>query len=182
MIDILDKAKEKELIEEKVVEEPKQEVVEEEAKEFGKDDYVKVYSLRYGNLTLRSADTHIPDTYVFNGYMDVQDVRFEVLQSLQRRSDKCLTLPWIYISDEDAIKQLRLDRAYKNILTPDKIKEVFNSNDKKLLEFINMVDDNTKKTLREIAIGKINSEEITNFGTIRLLQDELKINMKEDIR
>lgn len=185
---ILDKAKELDLIQEvEVVKEveakqSKPEKDNTKTREFEDGDYVKVYSLRYGRLNLGTSDPSIPDRYVFTKFMDLNEVRFDVLEAMVRRRNKALFYPWIYIADEDAVKQLRLENTYKNILTPDTIEQVFKLSDKKLLEFIENANADTKRTLRDIAVGKINNDEIANFGTLRLLRDELNIVLKEDIK
>lgn len=176
---ILDKAKELDIIEEvEVVQEDTTEEIE-EVKELQDDDYVSTFSCFRGQLNLTSKDNAEYDEYVYSDFLEVKPVRFGFLKSLRRMNSDAITKPMFYIADEQAIKQLRLERAYKNILDPRTLVDVLKKNQNDLIEFIDNADMNTKKLLRELAISKIENEELTHHGKMMVLAEKLKFKLNK---
>lgn len=155
----------------------------ETAQELKSDDVVKVISLFRGVLKLKPPrGSKVIDRYTFNGMFDTQMVTFEFLEALRRANAAELRKPWIYIADEQAVKQLRLEEEYEYILEPKHIEDIFKKRDRDILEFIDKSPKTVKKMLRDVAISKVNSGEINNIGTVRLLKDNLNFQLKEDMR
>jgi len=183
MIDILDKAKDKGIIQDEVADENVQN--KEKVKQYDSDDYITVYSLRHGTLRLKSNENmgrQSYETYKFDGYMDSQQVRVALLQDLVRQNDRIFELGWIYIPNEDVKKQLRIDQLINEDLLPNKIDKILESKNSRVIEFIDDLDKSSRKTFRDIVVGKIVDKELNDYNLINLLKDKLKIALKEDIR
>lgn len=179
---ILDKAKELDIIEEvEVVEDKPTQDTEtvEEVKELQDDDYVSTFSCFRGQLNLTSKDNAEYDEYVYSDFLEIKQVRFGFLKSLRRMNSNAITKPMFYIADDQAIKQLRLERAYKNILDPRTLVDVLKKNQRDLIEFIDNADMNTKKMLRELAISQIENEQLTHHGKMMVLAEKLKFKLNK---
>lgn len=182
-MNILDKAKDRGLIDEPKVESKK--VKKEDVKKFDSDDYVTVYSLRYGTLRLKSNENmgrQSYETYKFDGYMDSKQVRVALLQDLVRQNDSVFKLGWIYIPNQDLKKQLRIEKIVNQDLLPENIENILESKKSMIIDFIDDLDSKSKKTFRDVVIGKIVDEDLNDYNLINLLKDKLKITLDEDIR
>ncbi len=147
---------------------------------FDDDDLVTVFNYFNGTLNLRSKDPTEYDEYVFEGFMDEQDVRYGFLRSLVRTKSKALTIPRIYIGDEDVIKSLKLDRVYKNLFNPKDLDELFKKPVEDLTNIIDKADRNMKSVLRDIALAKIQNKQLNNYSAIKILSEKLNFHLQDE--
>lgn len=182
-MNILDKAKNRNIIKDNVGEKQTKKKDNVEEAPYIPSDVVEVYSLRYGKFTLRSHPEkgQIFGAYEFDGYMDSQLVRFDVLQDLVRLQDDVLKLGWIYIADDKAMKQLRIDKLQQNVLKPKDIKNIFSLPKDKMIKAINDLNDKDKKVVRELAIGKLDNDEIKSYKKVNALKENLRITLPEEL-
>jgi hypothetical protein len=184
-MNILDKAKEMKIVEE--VEVDKTETVIEDTeskevetvKELSDDDYVSTFSCFRGELNLTSRDAAEYDKYIYDGFLEMKQVRFGFLKSLRRMNSKSITKPMFYIADDQAIKQLRLETEYENILDPRELVDVLKKNTKELIEFIDNSDMNVKKMIRQLAMTQIENDELTHRGKIKVLSEKLNFKLND---
>jgi hypothetical protein len=188
-MDILSKANEKEIgvVEKEVVKEVEvesqveKEVKKVERKELKDDDLVVVFNYFNGTLNLKSKEPEIYEQYVLTGFLDKTEVTFRFLKSLARQRSKVLKLPRIYISDENVVEQLKLEKIYEDILDPKDLSEVFSLSTAKIIEIIDNADSNLKTILRDLANSQIKSGKLAHIGKMRVLAEKLGVKTADTV-
>jgi len=148
-------------------------------KKFDKNEYVTVFGYFNGSLNLKVQNEN--DTYVFEGFLDEQQVRYGVLQALARRRDKVLSIPRIYIADEEVVKALRLDRMYKDLLNPIELEVIFKKSVEEIVDIIDKADRNMKSIITDLAISKIKDKTLENYTVIKILSEKLNFHLESEM-
>ena len=119
--------------------------------------------------------------YVTHGDLYTKnDFRYKLFRSLVRNKSKALTIPRIYIGDEDVIKSLKLDRVYKNLFNPKDLDELFKKPVEDLTNIIDKADRNMKSVLRDIALAKIQNKQLNNYSAIKILSEKLNFHLQDE--
>jgi hypothetical protein len=151
-----------------------------EPRVFDDDDLITVFSYFNGTLHLTSRDVNEYDNYVFEGFMDEQEVRYGFLRSLKRTKNKALSIPRIYIADDEAIESLKLTKLYDGLFNPKDLEKIFNKPLDEIVNIVDKADRNVKGVLRDIALAKIQNKELNNYSVIKVLSEKLNFHLQEE--
>ena len=78
---------------------------------------------------------------------------------------------FVYINDEQAIKEQYLEDAYKKFLTADKIKNILTFDDDKIAEMVANSTPEIQETIIKLVCDKINKGESINMNKVKVIGD-----------
>lgn len=173
-----DEVEVKEVVEEvkevkEVKPEPKKKV---EVKKLDSEDMVLVASYASGLTKLTNPDKPF-DEYQWEKFGETDEVRYGTLEQLKRKNGNDLFTKFIYVLDEQAVKQLGLEKIYSEMKAPDELSKVIDLKLDHAIKFIEGSNQNTKNALREILIGKIQNKENINAFNLVALAEKLEIEL-----
>lgn len=161
-----------EIVEEKVIKEVKKEEVKmttKQTKKYTKDDMIPVSNYTSGKAFISNPLTF--EKVILEGFGDIVEVTYGTLDYIRRSKGVKPFQKYIYIMDEDAVKQLNLD--YSGMKSPNEFSDLVQSDVKVILAFIDSAPDSVVKSFKEFVISKVNSGEIDSFVKVKLLSEKL---------
>lgn len=156
----------------KASEEPKKA----EAKKLEDEDMVVVASYLSGRNQLTNNDKPF-DSYVWLKFGATEEVRFGTLVQLRKKVGITVFTEALYILNEQAVKQLGLEKVYSELKPPKELKKVFELSLEDGLKFIENSSKELKLVLREILIDKLQNKENINFFNLRAYAEKLNIEL-----
>lgn len=160
-------------VEKEVKPEPKKKV---EVKKLDSEDMVLVASYASGLTKLTNPDKPF-DEYQWEKFGETDEVRFGTLEQLKRKNGNDLFTKFIYVLDEQAVKQLGLEKLYSEMKAPDELAKVIDLPLDHSIKFIEGSNQNTRNALREILIGKIQNKENINAFNLVAIAEKLGIEL-----
>lgn len=150
-----------------------------DVKFYSDEDMVIVASIKSGRTNLYN-DEKPYDEYIWEKFGDIQEVRFGRLDTLRRKSGEEVFKTMLYVLDEQAVKQLRLEKVYENIGDLVKLEKLFNLQADEFIRFVNNAPEITKTILRELLFDKIERKEDINVFNLQIWAE--KLDMDFDIK
>ena len=150
-----------------------------QAKVYSDEDMIVVASIKSGRTNLYN-DEKPYDEYIWEKFGDVQEVRFGRLESLKRKTGDEVFKTMLYVLDEQAVKQLRLEKVYDNIGDLVKLEKLFSLQADEFIRFVNNAPEITKTILRELLFDKIERKEDINVFNLQIWAE--KLDMDFDIK
>jgi hypothetical protein len=178
-----EKAKELESQNVDVVEEVEEVVVKEKPqpkkatpKKLEEDDMVLVASYASGLTKLTNNDKPF-DEYIWERFGEVQEVRYGTLEQKKRKNGNDLFTKFVYVLDEQAVKQLGLEKVYSELKPPAELEKIINMSLEHSIKFVEGANDNMRLALREILINKVQNKENINAFNLIALAEKLDIQL-----
>ena len=141
------------------------------------EDTVLVASYFGGRLQIKNPEKPY-DEYVFEGFGEVQEIRFGTLQSLRRRIDGHeMFVKLAYVLDEDAVEQLGLKKFYADLPHPIDMPKLFSRPIEDIIKFIDMSNESTKQVLREILNDILEKKEEISYYVIKIVAEKLNYEL-----
>ena len=144
-------------------------------KKIDRDTVVGCRNLTSGRLTYISKKTGMETVWSEFGdeeYLDVAE-----LLTMKTSQPAFLKEPWLFIDDEDVVEYLGLKEMYKSIIPIDEVEDFFNLSTAEARKIIPRLPKGMKTLIGEMARKGIQNETLTNINMIRLLQDELNLDL-----
>lgn len=112
--------------------------------------------------------------YTFNDFGDELYIEFGDLK-MAKSGDyiKFFQNNWLLIEDEDALKQLRLDKFYTNALSYEDMLSIFDLPLDEIEEVMNSINDDQKGVIASLAIDQIESNQLNDIRIINKLEELL---------
>ena len=154
---------------------PVEEKKSSEKKKISRDTMVSCRNLTSGRLTYISKKTGMETVWSEFGdeeYLDVAE-----LLTMKTSQPSFLKSPWIFIEDEDVVEYLGLKELYKTIIPIDEVDDFFKLPIDKARKILPQLPKGMKTLIGEKARKGIQEETLDNTKMIRLLQDELNLDL-----
>ena len=116
--------------------------------EIGGDDEFLVISLTPNKLNLCGADGAI--LFTFDEMYEEQYIDYASLKEIVRVNRDMAKNGRFYILDERVVNKLRLKNNYKNVLSPEQLKALLNSDTKKAVELYKLANQTQQSTIIEL--------------------------------
>lgn len=111
-----------------------------------------------------------------NEYGDTVTLPFGELETMRSSQKRHIEEAFIVILDEDAVKQLRFEKLYENVLDEDGVNEVLQDFER-LEKMINKMPKTMRETVGAIATRKFKNGELFDMRVKKVLEDNLKIKI-----
>lgn len=111
-----------------------------------------------------------------NEYGDTETIPFGELETMRSSQKRHIEEAFIVILDEDAVKQLRYEKLYENVLDEDGVEEVLEDH-VRLEKMINKMPKTMRETVGAIASRKFKNGELFDMRVKKVLEDNLKIKI-----
>lgn len=119
------------------------------------DEYIKVMSLLPYTLILSTKEGGQGSLKKFTKYGEIKRILYRDLVDIMETSPGFLEAGYYYILDPRVIRFHGLEDVYENILTKDKIKEIFTANPEESVALYETANKNQQKIIIELIIGEI---------------------------
>lgn len=132
---------------------------------------VTITSITTGGVNLKTNDTGMAKPFRLERFGQTIPIVYEDLMDCINTDRWIFEDGLVYINDEKAIQEQYLEDAYKKFLTPEKISNILDFEDK---EIINMVSNSTREiqeTIVQIICTKINKGEAVNLNKVKVVGD-----------
>lgn len=141
------------------------------------DDLVDVMCYTSGKLVYVNPRT--TETWIWEGYGDIQPLPFEELKYMKSGQPKFINEPWVLILDENVVEALRLTKFYENIIKPDEIDNFLKLSIEKMDEVFSKVPSGTKLLIANYAKEKIERKEFSDLFKIKYLEEKIGAELIE---
>lgn len=116
--------------------------------------------------------------YQWNSYGDIEYIEFGELLTMRSAYPKFLNEPWIIPEDEEVIELLRLSDVYDRLIPLDDLERFFRNQLDDIREAIRKAPNGNKKSLAIKTREMIENETLYDSRIIKLLEKELKIDLR----
>jgi hypothetical protein len=140
-----------------------------------RDSLIACYNITSGNLIYISRKNGLQT--VWSNYGDVEYIDFAELLTMKASQPKFLNEPWIFVEDEEVVNQLGLKEVYKNIIPVHEVDDFFNLNVNQAREILPKLPKGMKELISDKARKGIQNGELSNLQLIRLLEQELQLDL-----
>lgn len=145
-------------------------------KTFTQTEGVKCASIISGPLYLDGAKSLAP--YVFADYGDVVEVEYRDLVALVRERSSYLTTPLFIVQDENFIAEYPfLAEIYAKQYTNNELSQILNLPVTQMIEEINLLPENAKSTLKDIATKWVANGRLDSVKKIKALDEIFEMNL-----
>lgn len=153
----------------------KQEVKPQPPKKFERTDLVEIKNNSGGALAIPSLSPEY--NYILNYHGDTETLEFRELENIRNRHPLFFQNGWITISDADAVKALRIDRFYKNLMTDEEVEEFFASDIDNMEDILQQSSPQNRTLLLNVTRDKIRTGELDSNSKIRFLEQYFKMTL-----
>ena len=136
--------------------------------EIGGDDEFLVISLTPNKLNLCGADGAI--LFTFDEMYEEQYIDYASLKEIVRVNRDMAKNGRFYILDEKVVNKLRLKNNYKNVLTPEQLKDLLRSDTKKAVELYKLANKTQQSTIIELVKQAKFRDEPVDFNLLSELE------------
>lgn len=130
-----------------------------ETNDIDADTTIPVVSLTTGTLVVSTLGNGLGTVYRFENFGEVQDIPFSDLKDIVKNKPNFAREGAYYIDDKNAVKKLRLERQYQNILSEDDIKRFFKSTADNAVKIYNNMTPMQKHQIVSLIEDKIQKKE-----------------------
>lgn len=130
-----------------------------ETNDIDADTTIPVVSLTTGTLVISTLGNGLGTVYRFENFGEVQDIPFSDLKDIVKNKPNFAREGAYYIDDVNAVKKLRLERQYQNILNEDDIKRFFKSTADNAVKIYNNMTSMQKHQIVSLIEDKIQKKE-----------------------
>lgn len=131
------------------------------------DEDILVVSLTPNKLNLLGEGSTV--LFSFDNMYEEQYIDYASLKEIVRVNRQMAKNGRFYILDERAVNKLRLKNDYKNILTPEQLKDLLNNNVDTVVELYKIAPDRQKDVIIELVKEKKFSGENIDYNLLKAL-------------
>lgn len=133
-------------------------------------DKVYVMSGSSGTLVYRSERTN--KKWQFNKFGEQDTMEYHELIAMRNRYPRYFTEGFLIVLDKQVQDEFKLTEMYENILTPEKIDEIFSMSVSELEKFVDALPEGHKVTFVNMAQEKYEKDELENFKVIKFIENK----------
>lgn len=137
--------------------------------EIGGDDEFLVISLTPNKLNLCGADGAV--LFSFDEMYEEQYIDYASLKEIVRVNRDMAKNGRFYILDERVVNKLRLKNNYKNVLSPEQLKDLLRSDTKKAVELYKLANKTQQSTIIELVKQSKFKGEAVDFNLLSELEN-----------
>lgn len=137
--------------------------------EIGGDDEFLVISLTPNKLNLCGADGAV--LFSFDEMYEEQYIDYASLKEIVRVNRDMAKNGRFYILDERVVNKLRLKNNYKNVLSPEQLKDLLKSDTKKAVELYKLANKTQQSTIIELVKQSKFRGEAVDFNLLSELEN-----------
>lgn len=137
--------------------------------EIGGDDEFLVISLTPNKLNLCGADGAV--LFSFDEMYEEQYIDYASLKEIVRVNRDMAKNGRFYILDERVVNKLRLKNNYKNVLSPEQLKDLLRSDTKKAVELYKLANKTQQSTIIELVKQSKFKGETVDFNLLSELEN-----------
>ncbi|WP_405373339.1 hypothetical protein [Pseudobutyrivibrio sp.] len=132
---------------------------------------VTITSISTGGINLRTNTTGSAKPFRLERFGQTIPIIYEDLMDCINTDRWIFEEGFVYINDEQAIKEQYLEDAYKKFLTADKIKNILTFDDDKIAEMVANSTPEIQETIIKLVCDKINKGESINLNKVKVIGD-----------
>lgn len=132
---------------------------------------VTITSISTGGVNLRTNTTGSAKPFRLERFGQTIPIIYEDLMDCINTDRWIFEEGFVYINDEQAIKEQYLEDAYKKFLTADKIKNILTFDDDKIAEMVANSTPEIQETIIKLVCDKINKGESINLNKVKVIGD-----------
>lgn len=132
---------------------------------------VTITSISTGGVNLRTNTTGSAKPFRLERFGQTIPIIYEDLMDCINTDRWIFEEGFVYINDEQAIKEQYLEDAYKRFLTADKIKNILTFDDDKIAEMVANSTPEIQETIIKLVCDKINKGESINLNKVKVIGD-----------
>lgn len=144
-------------------------------KEINRDMTVACRNLTSGKLIYVSKKTGLET--IWSNYGDEEYMDVGELLTMKSSQPKFLKNPWLLVDDEDVAEYLGLKEIYKNIIPVDEIEDFFKLTASEAKLILPKLPKGMRDLIAETARKGIQNGELNNIQLVRLLEQELQLDL-----
>lgn len=141
---------------------------------FDEQDLIVCRSVTEGELYLGGKNSGM--LYVWSGYGDTREVEFRDLKALLYANSNYLKRPLIVIDNDELLELPRwreLKPLYEKLFGLENMNVIFNKNNEKFRETLEMLPDGLKNSVKVAAAERIENGELESLTKIKILDEVL---------
>lgn len=122
---------------------------------------VPVISMCLGQLNLCTEKSGGGTCYTFNNFNEIMDIPYGDLKDIIKSNPRFVNEGYFYIADEQAVKALRKESAYKRIIEPETIAKIFNYAPNRIIDLYKMAPKGQQELIIQMIRDKrLNAEKV----------------------
>lgn len=165
-------------VEDDSLDEFNQEVVKNVAVKFEDSDLIPVMSGVRGRFIHHSGAGN--GVYTFTEFGQVQDIVFKELKNIFNTKRTLLEDGYLIILNKDLIKEFRLEKQYKHVVTPKRVNDLLNRSADELISFLSGTTQEAQLALLSVAKVKYNTGELDKRSTIQALEEFFDTSLEDN--
>lgn len=127
---------------------------------------IPVINLCRSKLNLSTGLHGSGEVYIFTQFGEVQDIPFQDLKSICKSNKRFAEEGAFYIADEQAVKKLRLERKYQNILNADTLENILTLDSQIAIKMFETASKTQKDYIVETIIEKLSCGQQVNANIL----------------
>ena len=144
-------------------------------KKVERDDVVACRNLTSGRLVYISKKSGLET--IWSEFGDVEYIDVAELLTMRSSQPKFLKEPWLFVDDEDVAEYLGLRQLYDSLIPIDEVDDFFKLNVQQAKTLIPKLPKGMKALISEKARKGIQDGSLNNLQLIRLLEQELHLDL-----
>lgn len=145
------------------------------AEDINADEDILVVSLTPNKLNLVGSDGST--LFSFDAMYEEQYIDYASLKEIVRVNRDMAKNGRFYILDEKAVNKLRLKNNYKNVLTPEQMKQILSSNTEHAVELYKLANATQQQTILDVVRqAKFNGKDV-DYNLLRELGELSGVNL-----
>lgn len=167
--------------------EQKVEVAKEEVKpnrrrlsQIDTNELIPVRSLTKGKLVYVSRATNA--RYVWSEYGDIEYLTFGELNTMRSQYPRYIKDCLLLIEDDEVIELFNLGNLYETVYSVEELDNIFRKPNEYLSETLPSLPSGIKKAIASRAKELIESDKLTDYNKIKVVQEALKVDLKISLK
>jgi hypothetical protein len=144
-------------------------------KQIDLSELVPCRNITSGMLIYKSTKTGLEATW--SEYGDEEYLEVSELLTMKTSQPKFLKEPWLLVDDEEVADYLGLTKMYANLIPVDELDYFFEKDAKEIAEILPLLPKGSRELVADKARKLIEANELDSTKVIRLLEQELKVDL-----
>lgn len=117
----------------------------------------------------------------WDGFGDVQEIEFSELQTMRGSQRRFFEDNWILIDDAEVLKQLGVDKYYKNHINTENFDTIFTMSPEQIENELTGISEGLKCTIADRAREKVKDGSLDSLSVIKTISRMCNCDLSEDI-
>lgn len=142
-----------------------------------REEYVSVMNNTTSNLFFKHPNCLT--TLDMYEYGDIQEIKIGELMTMKSGQPRILNECWLMILDEDVVEAIGLSELYKNVITIDKVDELFSLSAEKIEEILSKSPRIVKENIGGIVKQRVDNREWESLTKLSAIEKALGVKFSE---